>query len=105
MDFEMTLFYAGAFRDDRGAPFYIPEGRTYSPPARRAGGGIPPAGRARALFPKCPPDTSPEGAANAIVFQTVVIACADGRASCRRLLRFRRKTVVPSTGTTCHLPA
>jgi len=30
-----------------------------------AGGGIPPVGRARALFPKRPQDASPEGADNA----------------------------------------
>lgn len=30
-----------------------------------ASGGIPPVGRARALFPKRPPDASPEGADNA----------------------------------------
>ena len=58
--------------------FFLCEERTYSPlpegqrwyPSRWSG---------RALFPKHPPDASPEGADNAAVFQTVVIACAAGR--------------------------
>lgn len=34
----------------------------------KAGGGIPPVGRARALFTNCPPDTSPErqGVSNSV---------------------------------------
>ena len=31
---------------NRGAPLFYPEGRTYSPPARRAGGGSRPVGQA-----------------------------------------------------------
>lgn len=44
--------------------FFFPEGRTYSPPARRAGGGIPPSSGTRAL---CEPSTGcfSRGAANA----------------------------------------
>ena len=82
--------------------FFIPKGRTYSPlpegqrwyPSRWSG---------RALFPKHPPDASPEGADNAAVFQTVVIACAAGRGPLPRL-PLCSNPLSPS-GTSCHPPA
>ena len=42
------ILYAGGPPGNRGLSFFVPEGRTYSPPAK-AGGGSPPVGRARAL--------------------------------------------------------
>ena len=57
----------------------------------------------RALFPKHPPDASPEGADNAAVFQTVVIACAAGRRPLPRL-PLCSKPLSPSE-TSCHPPA
>ena len=43
------VLYAGEPPGNRGLSFFVPEGRTYSPPAK-AGGGSPPVGRARALI-------------------------------------------------------
>ena len=57
----------------------------------------------RALFPKHPPDASPEGADNAAVFQTVVIACAAGRRPLPRL-PLCSKPLSPSE-TSCLPPA
>ena len=42
------IFTLEGLRETGGFPFFVPEGRTYSPPAK-AGGGSPPVGRARAL--------------------------------------------------------
>ena len=42
------ILYAGGPPENRGLSFFVPEGRTYSPPAK-AGGGSPPVGQARAL--------------------------------------------------------
>ena len=42
------LLRGRGLRETGGFPFFVPEGRTYSPPAK-AGGGSPPVGRARAL--------------------------------------------------------
>lgn len=50
----------------------------------KAGGGIPPAGRARALFPKRPPDASPERAGNAADLRSAVITCAADVSAVRR---------------------
>jgi len=46
---------------------------------RFAGGGIPPCGRARALFTNCPPDTSPEGQTMPPRFAAISIVCASVR--------------------------
>ena len=80
----ITMIVTGRLGKPERPSFFIPKGRTYSPlpegqrwyPSRWSG---------RALFPKHPPDASPEGADNAAVFQTVVIACAAGRGPLPRL--------------------
>ena len=81
--------------------FFFPEGRTYSPPARRAGGGIPPSSGTRAL---CEPSTGCFSRGQPMPQRIpAVIVCAAGRRlsphlhlRCKPLSLFR---------TTCHPPA
>ena len=84
---------SGAFRETGALRFlFYPEGRTYSPPARRAGGGSLPVGQAV---------RSPRGmrllrepTANAAeTAVTVIIVCAKGLLRCS--LRLRK----PATGS------
>lgn len=73
--------------------FFLCEERTYSPPARRAGGGIPPVGRARAL---CEADCALCGERQAMspgLRTPAAIACAEE--SVRRFFRLRK----PATGS------
>ena len=94
----MSIFYYGhydeydeAFRET-GTLLFYPEGRTYSPPARRAGGGIPPSGRAarssRGMRLLREPTANAAGTA-----VPVIIVCA--KEALRRSLRLRK----PATGS------
>ena len=73
--------------------FFIPKGAlTHHLRSRR---WYPSLRSGRALFPKHPSDASPEGAANAAVFQTAVIACAAGRGAAAPFAALQQ-TLVPS---------
>ena len=62
----------------RGA-FFILSRRAHLLTTCHAGGGIPPCGRARALFTDCPPDTPPEGTAHTeTLYGAFSMSCADG---------------------------
>ena len=94
------MFYAsifsngsGAFRETGALRFiFSPEGRTYSPPARRAGGGNLPVGQAvrspRGMRLLREPTVNAAGTA-----VPVIIGCAEE--SLRRFLRLRK----PATGS------
>ena len=72
--------------------FFFPEGRTYSPPARRAGGGTAALRQARALRGGLRSlRRAPANAAETAV--PVIIVCAEG--SLRLFLRLRK----PATGS------
>ena len=66
--------------------FFFPEGRTYSPPARRAGGGIPPSSGTRAL---CEPSTGCFSRGQPMPQRIpAVIGCAAGRPVVAPVRRF-----------------